>query len=253
MLEASVLKGNGLSSLLQWGMPSVDDIGDSKNPGLLSDVFARVGGSSYDRHVSTDVMIQLYSGNIYGDNLWLWRADHVVLHPGENANFPLISPYYRQTVMGECAVKNGMIVHGSDVTMVGLAIEHTTEDQLIWNGENGYLAFYQCELPYDVDQSFAERSFVGYRVGEHVQHHEAKGIGVYSNFRDFDVNVATAIVHPENREGITMKNLFTVYLDNQGKINSVVNGRGPGQKSERGHPYRCRDSSCLNDNGLINI
>jgi len=250
MLEASVLKGTIPSSLLQWGMPGVHDVGDSKNPGTLSDVFCRVGGASYDRHVSTDVMIQLYSGNIYGDNLWLWRADHVKLHPGEEANFPHISPYYRQTVMGECQVKVGMKVQGEGVTMVALAVEHTIEDQLIWEGENGYVAFYQCEFPYDVDQSYAEKSFVGYRVGSDVKNHTAMGVGVYSNFRDYDVNVATAISHPES-DGISFSNVFTVYLDNQGKINSVVNGKGPGpvSESDRGRPFRCRDIVCSDDIG----
>ncbi len=247
MLEASVLKGNTISSpsLLQWGMPGGDDVGDGTNPGLLSDMFCRVGGASYDRHVSTGVMIQMYSGNIYGDNLWLWRADHVKLHPGEEANFPNISPYYRQTIMGECQVRNGMKVYGRAVTMVGLFVEHTSEDQLIWKGDDGYVAFYQCELPYDVDQSYADKLFVGYRVGSDVETHTARGLGVYSNFRDFDVNVATAISHPES-DGIEMSNLFTVYLDNQGKINSVVNGKGPGPASvsDRGIPFRCSDSAC---------
>lgn len=99
MLEASQRndsKNGQSSSLLQWGDPSVNDPGDSKNPGALSDLFARVGGTYRD--VSTDVMVQLYSGNIYGDNLWLWRADHVQLNPGEEANFPSISSKYRQTV-----------------------------------------------------------------------------------------------------------------------------------------------------------
>ena len=246
MLEASVLTDHIPSlSLLQWGIQGMDDVGDKENPGLLSDIFCRVGGASYDRHVSTDVMIELHSGNIYGDNLWLWRADHVKLHPGEEANFPHISPYYRQTVMGECQVRNGMKVYGEAVTMVGLFIEHTTEDQLIWEGDKGYVAFYQCELPYDVDQSYADKSFVGYRVGSDVESHTARGIGIYSNFRDFDVNVATAISHPESA-GIVMNNLFTVYLDNQGKINSIVNGKGPGavSESDRGRPFRCSDNTC---------
>lgn len=125
-------------------------------------------------------------------------------------------------------MKVGMQVNGQDVMMVGLAIEHTTEDQLIWEGEDGYVAFYQCELPYDVDQLlYADKSFVGYRVGLNVKSHTAMGLGVYSNFRDFDVKVATAIYHPDSVR-ITMKNIFTVYLDNRGKISTVVDGKGPG-------------------------
>ena len=39
----------------------------------------------------------------------------------------------------ECPAENGLVVDtgASNVTMVGLAIEHATEDQLIWNGDNG--------------------------------------------------------------------------------------------------------------------
>ena len=82
------------------------------------DVFARVGGSSLDRNVSTDAMLVLHSGNIIGDNLWLWRADHVVLGPGEPSNFPDISPLYRQTILGECQVQNGLVAHGTNITIV---------------------------------------------------------------------------------------------------------------------------------------
>lgn len=253
MLEASTLhKDESTSetrSLLEWGSPTTDDPGDASNPGVLSDVFARVGGVRRD--VSTDIMIHIHSGNIYGDNIWLWRADHVRLRPDEGANFPLISPKYRQTERGECMVKNGLVVGtgATNVTMVGLAVEHTTEDQTIWNGDGGHVYFYQCELPYDVDQSFGDNNYVGYRVGSYVTSHKAAGLGIYSNFRDYDVKVETAVVHPQTY-GINMTNLFTVKLDNQGVIRSIVNGRGygPTTETERGHPFRCSDEICSNQN-----
>ena len=140
MLEASVLMGERegeTASLLEWGAPTFNDSGDASNPGVLSDVFARVGGVSRD--VSTDVMIRIHSGNIYGDNLWLWRADHVQLRQNESPNFPDISLKFWQTEPGECKVKNGLVVESgaTNVTIVGLAVEHTTEDQVIWNGDHG--------------------------------------------------------------------------------------------------------------------
>jgi len=249
MLEASVQKDNsaGTSSLLEWGSETCNDPGDVKNPGVLSDVYARVGGNYRD--VSVDVMIQLHSGNIYGDNLWLWRADHVQLHQDEQPNFPTISTKYRQTVQGECVVKNGLVVgeHASNVTIVGLAVEHTTEDQVIWNGDDGQVYFYQSELPYDADQTFANNRFVGYKIGSNVQNHKAKGLGIYSNFRDHDVKTWTAIEHPVSN-GIEMSNIFTVKLDNQGQINSVINGYGPGPTSDDtayGTPLRCSDNNCM--------
>lgn len=249
MLEASaqmVAKHGKPKSLLEWGALRAHDPGDPSNPGVLTDIYARVGGLS--REVSTDVMIQLHSGNVYGDNVWLWRADHVQLRPKEEPNFPHISLKYRQTQQGECEVKNGLVVgtDATNVTIIGLAVEHATEDQVIWKGDNGQVYFYQCELPYDADHSFADKNFVGYKVGPKAENHKAVGLGIYSNFRDHDIDVWTGLVHPPN-DGIQMKNIFTVKLDNVGKISSVVNGRGPGPTidTERGHPYRCSDETCL--------
>lgn len=69
---------------------------------------------------------------------------------------------------------------------------------------------------------------------------------MYSNFRDYDVSVDTAVILPDTGE-VKMKNIFTVKLDNIGKISSIVNGRGPGPtpETERGVPLRCLNSSCV--------
>jgi len=142
---------------------------------ITKDVFARVGGASLERNVSTNAMIVVHSGNIIGDNIWLWRADHVALRSGEPANFLQISPLYRQTILDECQVKNGLIVNGDNVTIFGLAVEHTLQDQVIWSGEDGVVYFYQTELPYDVDQSYAHDGYVGYRVNTKVKRHAAYG------------------------------------------------------------------------------
>eukprot|EP00966_Prymnesium_polylepis_P007919 182407-Prymnesium_polylepis.1 len=44
----------------------------------------------------------------------------------------------------------GLVVDGDDVTMYGLAVEHTEEDLTLLNGERGQTYFYQSELPYGV-------------------------------------------------------------------------------------------------------
>jgi hypothetical protein len=246
-LEASVQdsgisnNGNidGVRSLLEWGIPGVKDEGIADKPGVLTDIFARVGGSNLDRTVSTDVMIRIHSSNVMGDNLWLWRADHMKLRPKEDANnknFPL----YHQTVEGEAQVKNALIVHGDNVNMYGLFCEHTVEDQLIWHGQNGSVVFYQCELPYDVsDENFGKKNFVGYRVHDIVDHHEAYGIGVYCNFTKDPINVATAILHPD-KPGIKFHFPYTRFLSNLGCIQSVVNHKGPAVRKGYqgpGRPY----------------
>ena len=228
MLEVSVLKKkdpNMEACFIQWGeIGNADkDPGNPDNPGSLSDVFARVGGSNLDRTVSTNTMVRIDSGNIYGDNLWLWRADHVDLREDEEPNYPDLN--YHQVMLGECPCEHGLEVNGDDVTIHGLAVEHTTETNTIWNGERGKVMFYQNELPYDVDANFGKQGFVGYRVSDHVTSHLAKAVGVYSNFRDYEVPVATGILHPETN-GVSFVNPFSVWLNNKGHILSVVNGKG---------------------------
>ena len=239
---------DGISSLLEWGYHGEEDSGDPSQPGVMTDVFARVGGSSLDRAVSTDVMVRIHSGNVVGDNLWLWRADHVELRPGEEPNYPTdpnrkdsslppVSDSYHQTTKDECKCSNGLIVNGNDVTIHGLAVEHVEEHQVIWNGDRGQVRFYQSELPYDVTHAvFGKKNYTGYYVSDIVSSHDAMGVGVYSNFRDYTVEVSTAIRHPK-KNGINFVNPFTVLLDNHGSIQSVVNGYG-NKTTEKGVPTR---------------
>jgi hypothetical protein len=122
------------------------------------------------------------------------------------------------------------------VTMYGLAVEHANGHQLIWSGERGLTNFYQCEFPYGVDRSFAEQEFRGYLVKDHVEQHGVYSPGIYSNFRNDDVVVSTAIEHPD-KPMIHIANPFTVKLDNNGGIASIVNGKG-GAALTQGKPIR---------------
>lgn len=65
-------------TLLKWG--SSKNNGNAQNPGVASDVFARVGGRNnpHSGQTSADSMIEINSGNVIVDNTWLWRADHDV-------------------------------------------------------------------------------------------------------------------------------------------------------------------------------
>jgi hypothetical protein len=65
----------GTELLLQWGERGSGYGGNSGNPGMLHDVFFRVGGPVLSG-VSADIMLEINSGNVIGDDLWLWRADH---------------------------------------------------------------------------------------------------------------------------------------------------------------------------------
>lgn len=242
VLEASLQKpsspstgmqnADGVRSLLEVGVPGVKDAGDPHNPVLLADIFTRVGGSNLiHQGVETDVMVRIHSGNVVGENLWLWRADHVRLREGEAPNMDEL-PYHQTRIwestdngqlvkIGECLVKNAIVVNGDDVKIYGLFCEHTTEHQCIWNGERGTVFFFQCELPYDVNTDFADNGFVGYYVNPGVRTHKGCGIGVYSNFQVYDVRVDAGIKIPDSRS-VKIENPFTVKLDNQGGINTVI-------------------------------
>jgi hypothetical protein len=226
MLEASVIRKASedmVACFIEWGEESSNYAGNPKNPGALTDIFARVGGSNLDRTVSTNVMVRIHSGNVYGDNLWLWRADHVALGTDEVPNFPPLG--YHQVLLGEVPCETGLEVTGDDVTIHGLAVEHTTQDQVIWKGERGNVQFYQCELSYDVDPTFADNGWLGYSVTQDVKVHTAGGTGIYSNFRDHVVTALTAIRHPESK-GILFTNKFTILLGGKGSIQSIINDLG---------------------------
>ena len=109
--------------------------GNAANPGVISDVYARVGGTNPTGDRMTTSMIQVESGNVLIDDIWLWRADHDIQGLVYNSRNP---------------VENGLIVNGDNVTGYGLACEHTLGDLLQWNGDNGRSYFYQSEFPYDV-------------------------------------------------------------------------------------------------------
>jgi hypothetical protein len=243
VLQASEAPAGVNSSLLHWGGD-----GSAGDPSVLSDVFCRVGGPG-SLKVRASVMVHVAASHVILDNLWLWRADHAELAPGEQ---PRPGEQYHLVVPGECTVKNGLIVDGDDVTAYGLAVEHTDEDQVrcgvlpslaatlacerrlrhlhavdatraqvIWRGERGRTYFYQCELPYDVNQTmFGDRGFAGYRVDAAVKKHEGLGLGIYSYFRDYPCLVQAAIVAPDTAE-VTFMNAFTKKLRGHDGILSV--------------------------------
>ncbi|KAG7342572.1 hypothetical protein IV203_007665 [Nitzschia inconspicua] len=220
------------STLLQWGEPDVAS-GNSNNPSSIHDLFCFVGGRSLDRNVSVQTMVTIHSNHVIGDNLWLWRADHVQLRPNERPNRPDLSEYH-VTQYGECRCDVGLKVYGHHVTIYGLAVEHTYRDMVEWYGSHGNVYFYQSELPYDVSGSVYQ-NVAGYHVHPTAGHHVAKGIGVYSYFRDHDdVRVRTAVRHDATTG--YYENVFTVWLNGYRGIQSVINDKGDPTK-ETGKPY----------------
>eukprot|EP00929_Paragymnodinium_shiwhaense_P007709 TRINITY_DN111620_c0_g1_i1.p1 TRINITY_DN111620_c0_g1~~TRINITY_DN111620_c0_g1_i1.p1 ORF type:complete len:709 (-),score=127.99 TRINITY_DN111620_c0_g1_i1:192-2318(-) len=195
-------------TLLEWGDSKFE--GSRLNPGLLHDVFARVGGPSPDAKART--MLQIKSGYVIGDNVWLWRADHGKGYVTKNGQNP-------------CDV--GAVVTGDHVTMYGLFSEHNLHDQVQWAGDNGEVYLLQTEMPYDATSDFGTNGYTALRVGDTVTSHKAYGVGVYHYFRDHSVTVKSGIVTPEavaNSGSIVAP--VAICLNGKGVMQHVLNDIG---------------------------
>ena len=174
---------------------------------VLSDVFCRVGGPDVSNRteIGVETMVAIHSDYVIGDNLWLWRADHSQLEPGEipridsktgrSEQYHLVE-YNKTAQLYEFPCNHALYISGDHVLMYGLAAEHTLHTQVVWKGNYGVTYFFQSELPYDViNNGYA--SYVGYELQRStVTHHVLVGAGIYSYFRDEACQVVTAITTP---------------------------------------------------------
>lgn len=202
---------NESPTLLEVGRPG-SRVDHAKNPTFLFDICCRAGGANNGRCRS---FVTVHSSYVVGENLWLWRADH-----GAGAEW------------SSNRNAHGLIVHGDDVTMYALFVEHCQEYQTIWNGERGRVYFYQSEMPYDPPSppewmNGGVRGFASYKVADHVKHHEAFGLGVYCVFWDAAIIADTAIEAPRT-PGVHLRNMIAVRLNGKPEsgINRVLNDLG---------------------------
>jgi len=194
------------------------------NPISLHDVFFRVGGAGEGR---TDANLVIDSNDTIVDHTWIWRADH-----GHNVGWDKNQSNY------------GLVVHGNDVTIYGLFVEHHQKYQVLWAGERGRTYFYQSEIPYDpptqaqwTDEKGA-KGWASYKVADNVREHEAWGLGIYSVFRFPDVVMDRAIEVPDI-PGVKFHHMITVALLDKGAILNVINQTGGSTRtSSAGQPPR---------------
>ena len=199
--------------LLELGNPNGPNTTHTSNPTSVNDVFFRIGGATAG---SATTSLQVDSGSVILDNIWAWRADH-----GNSGTVGW-------TVN---TAAHGLVVNGSNVTALGLAVEHYQQNQVQWNGTGGETIFYQSELPYDPPSQSAWSSgttngYPSYAVGPAACTHTAYGLGIYSYF-DQNVNIIedNAITVP-NSTGVIVEDAGTVWLNGSGQISNVINGTG---------------------------
>lgn len=225
--ESTLLKGDA-TSLLQIGRTSSDKRASDFSV-YLYDVFIRVGaandgqglGPLRSKNQGIQSMVDIFMNDVMIENMWLWRADHVA--PGGTMIRNGLGPD-----MAYC--ENALRVQGSNLSIFGLACEHTLKDLVVWSGDYGMVSFYQCELPYDAPTDsnglwnysgfvLKGSNFLGY------------GMGVYSFFATKfnskrNSTCKQGILMDGNVENSKITNAFTVFLDpekGQGSISTVIN------------------------------
>ena len=251
-------------SLLEAGAIKTT-IRHADNPICLADLFFRSGATAKGE-VRVEETIIVNTNDLFGDNFWLWRADHSF-----TGNIHEETMRYYKNDTGKWVMdglktsdgksnwawsggpvgwnwsygKNGLIVNGDYVTLYGLMVEHYMEYQTIWNGEHGLMCFYQSETPYDAPSQevwmkngsdpdvLADQGWASYKIGEHVQNHTALGVGVYyvSNTPNAVKILNNAIEAPSN-PNITIKNMviarFTGNAAAGSGIRYIINEHGQG-------------------------
>ncbi len=203
----------------------------------LNDVYFRVGGPHVGRAV---VSLQVDSDDVLIDHVWAWRADHGV--EGFTAGASGDTDRWRTNT-----ARNGVVVNGDRVTATGLFVEHYQQHDTVWNGEDGRVVFYQCELAYDpptqADWTRPDGTlgWAGYKVGDDVRRHELDGGGVYVFNRNDPSIVTRDGFEAPRRPGVRMHHLLTTNLD-AGTIQHVVDGQGDQVDSTRsGQPSYVAD------------
>jgi len=202
LLEAGPVES---PALIRFGF--TDFAGNQQNPSFLYDVFGRAGGISPD--ASTKVMLDIRSGHVVGDNVWLWRADHGQGYTTTNQQNP---------------TEVGAMISGDDVTMYGLFSEHHLHDQVQWSGDRGAVYFLQMELPYDATADFGTNGYTGLHVKD-TDDFTGVGVGVYHYFRDHAVELNSGIIVPEGLEDKLISPL-ALCLGGKGSMKHIVNNEG---------------------------
>jgi hypothetical protein len=186
--------------------------GQADDPTLVQDVFFRIGGATLGK-ATTSLVVD--SSDVILDDIWAWRADH-----GAGASWT-----------GNTA-DTGLIVNGDNVLAYGLFVEHYQKNEVIWNGDNGKVVFFQNEMPYDPPSQAAwmssptTKGYPAFVVGSKVKTFSGYGMGSYCFFNQgVPIESATAFLVPDTA-GVQLHDVFTRFLNADGGIDHVVNDTG---------------------------
>ena len=186
------------------------------DPSGLFDVFVRIGGATAG---SARVGVIVNSDGAVLDDLWAWRADHGA-GVGWTSN----------------TSDTGLIVNGDNVSAYGLAVEHFQKAEVIWNGQNGTVKFFQNEMPYDPPSQSAwmeapgVNGYPAFKLAKNVKTFKGYGMGSYSFFNQgVSIFSARAFEAPTTLPPGSFQDLLTVFLNattGSGGITNVINNTG---------------------------
>ena len=209
-------------TLLTVGTPG-STVSHASDPVSIDDVFFRVGGAEVGS--VTDAFVD-NSNNSILDDIWSWRADHGAGGGSWTSD----------------TAATGLTVNGNNVTAYGLAVEHYQQYETVWNGQGGTVIFYQNENPYDVPSQAAWMSsatqdgYPAFYIPNSVTTFQGYGMGSYSNF-DVGPAIENAMgFQAPATSGVVFHDVFTIWLNNFGGIESVINGTGAAVSSTAAGP-----------------
>lgn len=186
--------------------------GHADDPIFLYDCFFRVGGN-VEENTYAEISLEIVASDVVTDNIWLWRADH-----GSGVGWNKNNGDY------------GAIIWGNNIKCYGLFAEHYKKNNILWTGDNGYVAFYQSELAYDVPSNDVWKSEFGkgypsFAVTDAVKSFSAYGLGIYSNFQTPGIELDCAMWLPADGD-IYIRYICGFAMSGNGKVNNLINSDG---------------------------
>ena len=120
------------------------------------------------------------------------------------------------------------------MTAYGLFVEHYQKYEVIWNGTNGKVIFFQNEMPYDPPSQSSWRAgsptdgYPAFLITHRAAGFRGYGMGSYSFFNRGRPIFATSAFETANPSRSELDDLLTVFLSTAGSggIDHVVNGTG---------------------------
>jgi hypothetical protein len=199
-------------------------VSHAANPTTVQDVFFRIGGMVAGK--ATNSLVVNNNDTII-DHTWAWRADH--------GNAGTVG----WTVN---TADNGLTVNGDNVLAEGLFVEHYQKSEVLWNGANGKIIFFQNEMPYDPPNQAAwmsgtQNGYPAIKVADGVTNFEAWGLGSYCYF---NVNPAVSSLHSFEVPavpGVKFHDMAVVSLGGVGTITHVINNTGGPADSANNNVY----------------